>query len=96
MPATRARLISTALDDRQTVPPPVGARLSARRTIPVWLQPQIPGPNDPDMLQGRLGHGACVEVLATRAGLHRQWVEVTPGRLPISALTARANAPRPQ
>src|SRR5690606_22007646 len=58
--------------------PPPGAQLSARRTIPVWLAPQIPGPNDPAMLQGRLGHGACVEVLATRAGAYRQWAEVRP------------------
>jgi hypothetical protein len=62
--------------------PPPGARLSARRTIPVWLEPQIPGPNDPAMLQGRLGHGACVEVLATRAGTYRQWAEVTPVACP--------------
>ncbi len=63
-------------------PPPVGTLLSARRTLPVWLMPQIPGPNDPDMLQGRLGHGACVEVLATRAGLRRQWAEVSPVSCP--------------
>jgi hypothetical protein len=68
--------------DRQTAPPPAGTRLSARRTIPVWLEPQIPGPNDPTMMQGRLAHGVCVEVLATRAGLHRQWAQVTPVACP--------------
>ena len=68
--------------DRQTVPPPAGTRLSARRTIPVWLEPQISGPNDQSMMQGRLGHGACVEVLATRAGLHRQWAQVAPVACP--------------
>ncbi len=66
----------------QTVPPPAGTRLSARRIIPVWLEPQIPGPNDPSMMQGRLAHGVCVEVLATRAGLHRQWAQVTPVACP--------------
>lgn len=63
-------------------PPPAGTRLSARRTVPVWLTPQIPGPNDPTMLQGRLGHGTCVEVLGTRAGTRRQWAEVTPVACP--------------
>jgi hypothetical protein len=62
--------------------PPPGARLSARRAIPVWLEPQIPGPNDPAMLQGRLGHGACVKVLATRAGAYRQWAQVSPVACP--------------
>lgn len=62
--------------------PPAGARLSARRTIPVWLEPQTSGPNDPAMLQGRLGRGACVEVLAIRAGLHRQWAQVAPVACP--------------
>jgi hypothetical protein len=69
------------IDEGDNAPPP-GARLSARRTIPVWLEPQIPGPNDPAMLQGRLGHGVCVEVLATRAGAYRQWAEVTPSACP--------------
>lgn len=60
----------------EAYPPPAGTRLNARRTLPVWLVPQIPGPNDPAMLQGRLAHGSCVEVLATRAGVYRQWAEV--------------------
>jgi hypothetical protein len=68
--------------DGQAHPPPAGMRLSARRTIPVWLEPQTSGPNDSAMLQGRLGRGACVEVLATRAGLHRQWAQVAPVACP--------------
>jgi hypothetical protein len=66
----------------QSAAPPSGTRLSARRAIPVWLEPQIPGPNDPAMMQGRLAHGACVEVLATRAGRHRPWAHVTPVECP--------------
>ena len=81
MPAIEGELNFDGLEDPIS-PPPVGAQLSARRTLPVWLLPQIPGPNDPDMLQGRLGHGACVEVLATRAGLRRHWVEVSPVSCP--------------
>jgi hypothetical protein len=68
--------------DRQVLPPAVGTRLSALRGLPVWLEPQTSAPNDPAMLQGRLARGACVEVLATRSGTHRQWALVTPTACP--------------
>jgi hypothetical protein len=68
--------------DDQAQAPPAGTRLSARRTIPVWQEPQIHGPRDPAKLQGRLGRGNCVEVLATRPGIYRHWAEVTPVACP--------------
>lgn len=61
-----------------TSPPSVGARLSARRAMPIWLEPQRPGPIDMTRLQGRIGRGGCVEVLATRTAAQRLWAEVAP------------------
>jgi hypothetical protein len=58
--------------------PAVGAKLTARRMIPVWLEPLLPGPNPPAKLQGRLASGMCVRVLATRPGPGRNWAEVVP------------------
>ena len=62
--------------------PAAGTRLTARRMIPVWLEPMPPGPNQPDKLQGRLAAGHCVKVLATRAGPGRSWAEVAPDFCP--------------
>jgi len=57
-------------------PPPVGSVLSARRMIPVWLEPQAG--SDPNMLQGRLAEGACVKILSIRPATPRLWAEVSP------------------
>ena len=58
--------------------PPAGTVLTARRVMPVWLEPQRPGPNDPTKLQGRVAQGGCVAVLGHRVGPGRLWAEVTP------------------
>ncbi len=58
--------------------PPAGAKLTARRLLPVWSEPLPPGPNPPDKLQGRLPAGGCVRVIATKPGPGRNWAEVAP------------------
>lgn len=66
----------------ETSLPPAGTVLTALRVLPVWREPQLPGANDQTKLQGRLGAGECVKVLATRPGPGRQWAEVTPQQCP--------------
>jgi hypothetical protein len=62
--------------------PTVGAMLTARHMLPVWIEPFAQRMNDPTVLQGRLAAGTCVRVLATRQGPMRQWAEVTPMNCP--------------
>jgi hypothetical protein len=57
-------------------PPAVGSVLTARRLVPVWLEPHVG--IDPSLLQGRLAEGACVKVLAVRPATPRLWAEVAP------------------
>jgi hypothetical protein len=62
----------------QTSLPPAGTVLTAQRNVPVWSEMQAGGANDMSKLQNRLAPGACVRVLATRAGPVRLWAEVAP------------------
>jgi hypothetical protein len=62
----------------ETSLPPIGTVLTARRVMPVWHDPQRPGPNDPTKLQGRVARGGCVQVLGHRVGPGRLWAEVAP------------------
>jgi hypothetical protein len=59
-----------------TAPPSVGTIVTARRMLPVWLEPRTP--NDPSLLQGRLAEGACVKILSIRPATPRLWAEVAP------------------
>jgi len=62
----------------QTSLPPAGTVLTAQRNVPVWSEMQGGAGNDMSKLQNRLTPGACVRVLATRAGPVRLWAEVAP------------------
>jgi hypothetical protein len=62
--------------------PAVGAMLTARHMLPVWIEPSAPRTNEPGIVQGRLAAGACVRVLATRQGPVRKWAEVAPTNCP--------------
>jgi hypothetical protein len=57
-------------------PPALGAVVTARRLLPVWLEPQTA--NDPALLQGRLGEGACAKILSVELNTARLWAEVAP------------------
>jgi len=61
----------------KTLPPP-GTVLTAQRIMPVWSELQSGQTNDQSKLQSRLPAGACVRVLAMRAGTVRLWAEVAP------------------
>jgi hypothetical protein len=56
--------------------PAVGAVVTTRRPMPVWLEPM--SANDPSQLQGRLAEGACVRILSVRSATARLWAEVVP------------------
>jgi hypothetical protein len=62
----------------ETSLPPAGTILTAQRNVPVWSELQSGTANDQSKLQNRLPPGACVRVLATRAGAARLWAEVAP------------------
>jgi hypothetical protein len=57
---------------------PLGTVLIAQRQLPVWMEPQLAGSNDPTKLQNMLPARACVRVLATRPGTGRLWAQVAP------------------
>jgi len=61
----------------KTLPPP-GTVLTAQRIMPVWSELQSGQTSDQSKLQSRLPAGACVRVLAMRAGAARLWAEVAP------------------
>lgn len=60
--------------------PPAGTILTAQRPVPVWSELQGGTANDQSKLQSRVPVGACVRVLATRAGSVRLWAEVAPAK----------------
>jgi hypothetical protein len=57
--------------------------LNASWPVPVWREPQPPGPPEVAKVQGRLAKGACVRVLSYRlAPPRRPWADVEPVACP--------------
>jgi hypothetical protein len=56
-----------------------GTIMSATWAVPVWREPQAPGPLNISRVQGRLARGNCVRVLSTQMTIaHRLWADVEP------------------
>lgn len=69
---------------KPTLPMSAGTKLTARLTMPVWLEPQV-GSSDLSRVQSRLSPGNCVEVLGTRTvGAGRVWAEVKPAECAVA------------
>jgi hypothetical protein len=74
--------------DGYTAPilPTAGTVLTARWSVPVWGEPQPPGPIDSTKITGRLAFGHCVQVVGTATtGNARPWAEIQPAQCPATA-----------
>lgn len=59
--------------------PEIGALMTARMMVPVWLEPPPAGQaNNPSDLQGRIASGSCVRLVAHGPTGRPNWAEVEP------------------
>jgi hypothetical protein len=63
--------------------PEIGAVLTARIMVPVWLEaPPVGQTSDPSDLQGRIAAGTCVKVVSRGPSGRPYWAEVEPQACP--------------